>query len=117
GARGGVTGGRRLERLGIAEHREVFLHRRFGHVALPELPSQPAATVLQEPARGGRIVEGLVVARAILLVVHVLAEGASKGGGMRARKHGERGEALGGMESGDARDLPAPGVPPEMERA
>src|SRR5262249_12163544 len=56
-----------------------------------------------------------MVARAVLLVVHVLAEGASKGRGMRARKHGERGEALGMMEGGDPRDLPAPVVPHEME--
>jgi len=60
-------------------------------------------------------VKGLVVARAVLLVVHVLAEGASKGRGMRTREHGERGETLGMMKGGDPRDLPAPVVPHEME--
>src|SRR5262249_46162801 len=94
---------------------EVFLHRRLGDVALPELASQPAGAVFEETRGGGRIVEGFVVARAILLVVHVLAEGAAEGGGMRPREDGEGSETLGMAEGGEPGDLPAQVGPHEVK--
>src|SRR5262249_3459401 len=111
-----IPGERRLERFGIAQHREVFLYRCLGDVTLPELASQPSTAVLEETGGGGRIVEGLVMARALLLIVHVLVEGTAEGSRMRAREDGERGETLGMTKGRDPRDLPAPVVPDEMER-
>ncbi len=82
GTRGAIPGKRGLQRAGIAEHREVLLAGRLRHVALPELPSQPAPSIFEKPGRGARIEKGLVMARAVLLVVRVLAEGAPERSGM-----------------------------------
>jgi hypothetical protein len=99
----------------VTEHGEIFFAGRLGHAAFPELPAQPVAAVFEKTRRGVRIVKGLVVTRAILLVVGVLAEGTTEGRGMRTREHGEGGEAL-RMAVGDApRDLDARVGPHEMK--
>jgi len=99
----------------VTEHGEILLARRFGHAALPELSAQPAAAVFEKTRRGVGIVKGLVMTRAILLVVGIFTESATEGRRMRAREHGEGGEAL-RMAVGDApRDLAAPVVPHEMK--
>src|SRR5262245_31945271 len=90
-----IPGDRRFHSRRIAEHRKVRIDLRRWHAIARQPITHPFGIVGEHLWRGIWLKQPLMVAGAFCLLAVGHREGAEKRARVRAREHGERGNALG----------------------